>query len=142
MYIEPDLKDQYAAEFPAWVESQEMSSSIFTCDSDIRVDHPFTDDDRMWALWAQQDCRDFDLILTVLLDEEARANLAGWIGADLTEKGCVSADHFNEGVVACEFDLPARGNKFGMLFSGGFIPVFYTVEWRLAENWVPAFNWW
>lgn len=129
MFIEPTLLAKYEEEFPAWVESENMNESIFTCDSDVRITHPFPEDDRMWALWAQQDCSAFDLVLTVLLNQEAEVNLIGWIGADLTDKGCVKADHLSEDVIACEFELLAGGDKFGMLFSGGFIPTFYTQEW-------------
>jgi len=129
MFIEPELKSEYEEAFPDWVESQNMGASIFTCDSDVRITHPFPEDDRIWAIWAQQDCSAFDLVLTVLLNQEAEVNLIGWVGADLTDKGCVKAAHLSEDVIACEFELLAGGDKFGMLFSGGFIPTFYTVEW-------------
>ena len=76
-----------------------MSSSIFTCDSDVRIDRPYPEDDRMWALWAYQDCTDFDMILTVILDEVAQANLIGYLGVEETETGCFKADYLAPGII-------------------------------------------
>jgi hypothetical protein len=70
----------------------------------------------MTAFWAQQDCKDYDLILTVMLDDVAEANLVGYVGADLSSKGCVLADYWGEGVYACEYELLASGDPFGILF--------------------------
>ena len=78
----------------------------------------------------------------MFLSEQAEVNMVGFFGADVTENNCVNANYWSTGILACEFKLKAGGDNFGMLFSGGFIPVFYTVEWKLAENWAPAFNWW
>merc|ERR1712079_190975 len=107
MAINPDLLQGYQDEFTSWVDNQSMSSSIFTCGSDVRIEHPFPEDDRMWALWADQDCSDFDLILTVIMDEQAENNLIGWIGADLADRKCVKADYWSEGVIACDFEIKA-----------------------------------
>ena len=141
-YIDPDLLDAYRYDFPDWVAGQKMQSSIFTCDSDIRIDHPFADDERMFALWASQDCKDFDLLLTVMIDEQSEANLVGFAGANLSDKECVIAENWGAGVYACEYDLPANGQPLGILFKGGFRPIYYTTQWTLAQSWVPAFSWW
>ena len=87
--LEESVLDGYIGRFPDWVDSQRMSETIFTCDSDIRLDIPFPEEKRIWALWANQNCKDFDLLLTVTLDSESLNNLLGYTGADLTEKGCV-----------------------------------------------------
>ena len=50
--IDSELLDSYILDFPEWVDSQKQSSSIFSCDSDIRIDHPFPQDRRMTAIWA------------------------------------------------------------------------------------------
>ena len=119
-----------------------MASSVFSCDSDIRIDHPFPKDERMWALWAAQNCRDYDLLITVMLDEMAVNKMIGYVGADLTDKGCVRAPHYGD-VQACEFNIKARTRNFGILFAGGFSPVFYVTEWQEdALSWQPAWDWW
>ena len=120
-----------------------MHTSIFTCGDDIRIDHPFPTDDSMTALWAAHDCKDFDLLLTVMLDAVSEANLVGFVGAELSAKECVLADYWGEGVYACEYEILARAEPLGILFKGGFRPVFYSTEWTTATAaWTPAFNWW
>jgi len=96
----------------------------------------------MTAIWANQDCKDFDLLLTVMFDAVSEANLVGYVGAEISDKGCVLADYWGEGVFACEYKLPARGEPLGILFQGGFRPIFYTTEWTVASSWIPAFSWW
>ena len=92
-----------------------MGETIFTCDSDIRLEIPFPDEQRIWALWANHDCKDFDLILTVTLDSETLNNLIGYTGADLTEKGCIYTQWFDD-IIACEFKLIANSDNFAILF--------------------------
>merc|ERR1712051_100537 len=87
--IEDWLLNEYIGKFPDWVDTQRMGETIFTCDSEIRLEIPFPEEERIWALWANQNCKDFDLILTVTLDSETLNNLIGYTGADLTEKGCI-----------------------------------------------------
>ena len=132
----------YKDEFPGWVNDQGLPESIFACDTDIRIDRPFPEDERIWSLWAHQNCKEFDMILTVFLDEPAYANMRGYIGAEETERGCSRVEYLGPEITQCEFELKARGSKFGMLFSGGFMPIFYEVDWKLAETYVPVFNWW
>ena len=118
-----------------------MTASIFTCNSDVRIDLPFPEDNRLWALWASHDCSDFDLILTVVLNKATQDDFLGFVGADLSKKGCVDVYWF-ENTIACEFVLNSRGENFGILFEGGFTPVFYTTEWVRASAWIPAYSWW
>jgi len=51
--IETELLDRYVDEFNDWVNEQDMDDSIFTCDADTRIDHPWPEDPRMTAVWAQ-----------------------------------------------------------------------------------------
>lgn len=88
--MDADLLDAYKYDFPEWVNAQVMQESIFTCGSDIRIDHPFPEDDRMTALWAAHNCKDFDLLLTVFIDAESEANFVGSTGA-IAAKDCVYA---------------------------------------------------
>lgn len=106
-----------------------MKDSVFDCDSDVHIAHPFPADDRIWSFWAglAGDCGDYSLLLTVVLDKEATLNLLGYIGADLTGSGCRNTYYFSESV-ACEWELKP-GDKFGMLFKGDFKPIFHTTEW-------------
>ena len=113
--------------FSEWVYSHVMTKSPFTCNSDVRIDLPEPDDSRFFALWAEHDCDDYDLLLTVVLDARTVENFVGYVGADMSQKGCVPVFWFEE-TVACEFDLKA-GNPFAILFAGGFTPVFYTTKW-------------
>ena len=140
--IETELLDRYTFDFTEWVYEQEMTESIFACDADTRIDHPWPNDTRMTALWATQNCKDFDMLLTVMFDDATFEHMVGYVGADLSEKGCLVADYWGKDVYACEYVLHARGDPLGILFKGGFRPVFYTHEWTVTEKWVPAFNWW
>lgn len=45
--------------------------------------------------------------------------------------------------VACEFELKAGGDKFGILSQGGYMPIFYTTEWKTDKgNFNASYNWW
>ena len=77
-----------------------------------------------------------------MFDAESEANLVGYVGAELSTKGCVLADYWGEGVFACEYLLTSQGEPLGILFQGGYKPIFYTSEWIVADNWVSAFSWW
>jgi len=78
----------YVSEFPAWVARQRMIQSVFACDSDIRLERPFIDDVSTFALWANHDCSDYDMLLNVMIDVEASLNLIGYVGAPLSSKEC------------------------------------------------------
>jgi len=135
-------KTQYVFEFPKWVRSKEISTSkIFTCDLGINLERPFPEEDRVWSLWANQNCKDYDLFLTLIFDEEAHSSLLGFTGADLSSQGCFTMEAFDTGI-ACEYKLLANGGNFGVLFSGEFTPVFYNTEWKRSSIWKPSFSWW
>ena len=68
--VQIELEDlsYYVQDFPRWVKEQRMDESIFSCDSDIRIAHPYPDEDGLWALWADHDCSEYDLVLTIVMD--------------------------------------------------------------------------
>lgn len=105
------------------------------------MDVPFPQNKQFSAFVANHDCSDRKLLLTVVLDSSAIANFVGYTGARLSEKSCSDVDMF-AGTVACEFELPPFSANLGILFKGGFNPVFYTTEWVGEETWVNSFNWW
>lgn len=105
-----------------------MAESNFTCDSDIRIEHPF-DDDRLWSFWAAHNCPDYSLILTVVLSEEVMGKIVGFYGAELSKTGCSRSEQFDY-AVSCDFVLNTVDKGFGMLFAGSFSPVLYLSEWR------------
>ena len=41
--VQIDVEDlsYYVQDFPRWVKEQRMEESIFSCDSDIRIEHPY-----------------------------------------------------------------------------------------------------
>ena len=53
--------------FEDWVKDQEMQTGFFSCNSDVRIDFPF-DNQNYTALWATHDCDQWDLFLTVVMD--------------------------------------------------------------------------
>lgn len=83
------------------------------------------------------------MVLTIMLDVEAELNLVGYVGADLTAEECVLADNFGDGIIACEFELKAGGENFGILFKGGFHPIYYTLKWvnNASPSWTDPFSW-
>ena len=119
-----------------------MTQSIFSCDGDVRVDHPISEDYQMWALWAAQDCSNYDMIITVLFDDYTYVNARGYVGADLSKRRCGRADYLGDGMNVCEFEMPAGSDNFGILFSGGFQPIYYVVDWRVSMNRSPSFDYW
>jgi len=127
--IEEETLTKYVTDFTGWVDNQKINKNEFSCDSDIRLELPFPEDERMFAIWANHDCQDYTLYLTLLIAEDEQRNLVGYNGAELSRKGCVQADTWSSGMLACEFELPASGDNFGILFKGGVAGVFYTQDW-------------
>lgn len=118
-----------------------MVPSSFDCDSDIRISYPFPNDENMWAFWAAHDCTDYSLLLTLVFSEESIAKVVGFHGAELSSKGCSASTAFN-GAFTCEFELDIARQGFGLLFMGGFTPVFHLTEWQQETDWEDTFNWW
>ena len=140
--LDTETLDEYKRIFPDWVNAQEIAASVFTCDVEVRISHPWPQEKSMTAIWAQQDCLNYDMVLTAIFDAEVDENLLGFTGAELSNKGCTKATYWGEGVFACEYILKARALPLGILFKNGFNPIFYTTEWRVTENFVPAYSWW
>ena len=136
--------DRYQSDFAQWVNDQVQSPSIFVCNYEVRFDFPLPYATDAWSVWAAQSCKDYDLVLTLYLDELTYLNSIGYIGAGLSEKGCNQLDYLGEEdpIMACEFELFANKKNFGMLFAGSFRPFFYMTEWRLTEVVPPVFEWW
>jgi len=98
------------------------------CGHDIRIDFPFDDMEYM-ALWAAHDCDDWDLYLTIVADSDTSKAAIAYHGAAPSERrGCYETVWFDD-VDACEFYIPHNGENFGVLFQGGFHPVWYEYEW-------------
>lgn len=102
------------------------------------MDVPFPSNKQFSAFIANHDCTDRTLLLTIVLDRTAQANFIGYVGARLSEKSCVDFDLF-EGTMACEFELPPYNANFGVLFKGGFNPVFFSFEWVVEDSWKNMF---
>lgn len=118
-----------------------MNSSIFSCDRDIRIDHPFPEEPSLWALWADHDCKDYNLLLTLVMDQEVVDKVLGWVGVKGSKAKCSQAFIY-DGALACEFTLKPSSHNFCVLLSGGFSPIFTMTEWIKNENWSDTFNFW
>ena len=128
------------AAFEDWVEEQVMRQGRFHCGLDIRIDFPFDDTEYM-AIFAAHDCSDWDLYLTLAGDEHTGDHALSYIGAEPSERrGCY--DTWQEDIGACEFYLPHGGNNFGILFGGGFQPVWHEHEWEYSPQWNSWFGGW
>jgi len=131
----------YMRRFPTWVTKQNMTASMWSCDSDVRIDHPFPEEPSVFAFWAAHNCNNYSLLLTVVFSTQAMTRLAGYYGASMTQNGCSKAANFGDSY-ACEFELKTRTN-FGLLFSGGFTPIFYLTEWHAKEQtWINTIKFW
>jgi hypothetical protein len=54
------------------------------------------------------------------------------VGAENNRRGCYRP---LDGAIACEFYLPHDGENFGILFTGGFHPIWYEYEWVYNATW-------
>ena len=109
------------------------------------AEQPFAWDKEQFALWAAHDCDDYNLMLTVVIEKKAQANLITYVGAELSDEGCSESAQFDN-LIICQFQLLAGGDNFAMLFKGGFTPIFYTLAWEETEvgfdDFDFNFNWW
>ena len=86
---------------------------------------------------AGHSCDGYDLLLTLVFDEQAEQSFQGFAGADLTNQGCSKNPPF-ESAIACEFRVKAgKKEKLGVLFVGEFSPVFYSSVWERSSSWQP-----
>ena len=120
-----------------WVDERKWSQGLFACDGEVDISNPFPLDNSMYALFAAHDCLEYDLILQVTLDAAQVNNYIGHYGADFTENLCQRANYLNQGIVICEYELLAQGHNFGILFSGGYSPIAYTLKWIKRDD-----GWW
>lgn len=142
--IDPAVLREAAKNFPGWVNRQSLdTSTIFSCGADVRMDLPFPESGQLFsALLANHDCVDSTLFLTIVLDRATKENFVGYVGASLSKASCQDVDIFEE-TIACEFEIPAYNANFGILFKGGFNPVFYYTDWvKNDSSWINTFNWW
>jgi len=143
---EPEEKDAFHLElivqsFSSWVEEQTQRSGRFHCGHDIRIDFPFDDTEHM-ALWAAQDCSDWDLYLTLVVPKKVGEMALTYTGAEPSyRRGCYETVWFDD-VDACEFHMPHGGPNFGVLFQGGFHAIWYEYEWEYAPAWDSWFGGW
>lgn len=119
------ILEEVRDEFPIWVTQQTMEAGVFACGADIRIELPKPDYKQFTALIANHDCTNHILFVTVVFDETAKDNFLGYVGAKLSKKSCFKTGIFDD-VVACEFELVPDGDNLGILFKGGFTPVFYA----------------
>ena len=114
---------------------------MFHCGLDVRLDFPFDDTEYM-ALWAAQDCSDWDLYLTVVYEEETHDITVAYFGAEKSERrGCYWTWWQNRvDAMACEFVLPHGGDNFGILFAGGFHGIWHEYEWEYNPGWESWFG--
>lgn len=107
----------------------------------MRIDFPFDDTEYM-AVFAAQNCEDWDLYFTVVADSATADYAIHYTGAEPSvRRGCYESEWFDE-VGACEFYLPHGGDNFGMLFAGGFHAVWYEYEWEYNPEWNSWFGGW
>ena len=112
-----------------------MRQGRFHCGLDIRVDFPF-DDTNYMAIFAAHDCSDWDLYLTLAFDGDSDARAFMYTGAEPSERrGCYQTAWQGYDGGACEFFLPHGGDNFGLLFGGGFHPVWHEHEWEYNPQW-------
>ena len=139
--IEPFVLEMVIKSFETWVNEQEMRAGRFHCDKDIRIDFPFDDMEYM-ALWASHNCADWDLYLTVVVDKQTSENALTYAGADPSYgHGCYETS-ISEDAIFCEFYLPHGGDNFGILFQGGFHPIWYEFEWVHNPEYKSLFGDW
>ena len=94
------------------------------------------------AVWATQDCSDWDLYLTLVFEEDTLDMGLHYTGAEPSlRRGCYQTIWFDT-AYACEFYLPHSGENFGLLFYGGFHPIWYEFEWEYAPAWESVFGQW
>ena len=118
-----------------------MQSGFFSCNSDVRIDYPF-ENQNYTALWATHDYDQWDLFLTVVMGLQTTESVVATSGADLSDrKGCYEIGE-SEQVVACEFYMPNRDDKFGILFTGDNHVLQHELEWDYNPSWNSFFGGW
>ena len=111
-----------------------MRQGRFFCNHDVRIDFPFDDTEYM-SLWANHDCSDWDLYLTLIADSDTFNMGLTFTGAETSlRRGCYDIYQL-EKIGACEFYLPHGGDNFAVLFEGGYHSVWYEYEWDYNPEW-------
>ena len=83
------------------------------------------------AVWAGHDCTHWDLYITLIFPREQTDKILTYAGAALSERrGCYSTMWTVE-MDACEFYLSNENRDVGILFRGGYHPIYFEHEWHL-----------
>ena len=72
-------------EFIEYLKDQKAVRDGFFCDLRIELKQSFVRQD-YWALWANHDCKDWDLLITMLMSEEAIKALVHMEGVLLADQ--------------------------------------------------------
>ena len=92
-----------------------MRAGRFYCSKDVRLDFPYDEIEYM-AFWASHDCKDWDLYLSLIMDQRVADFTLTYAGAEPSpRRGCYETYSIGQ-LSVCEFYLPNEGDKFGILF--------------------------
>ena len=87
------------------------------------------------AVWAGHDCDHWDLFITLIMPRDQMQNILSVAGASLSERrGCYQTTWTIE-MDACEFHLTSDQEDLGVLFKGGYHPIYFEHEWQLRPQW-------
>ena len=107
----------------------------------------------LWAIWANHDCLNWEVLLTFAMDRETTENVIASTGvSDLLtslatagssgEEGCelITTDQGTQ-IDKCVLRMRVGAENFALLIKGGFQPIWYDFKWvYLGEHaWMSRF---
>jgi len=83
----------------------------------------------IWAIWANHDCANWEILLTFVMTREATSDVIAQAGVEYSELGCQRLEADDTELDQCQFRMKVNGDNFALLFKDGFTPIWYDIEW-------------
>ena len=104
-------------EFIEFLKDQKVVRDGFFCDLRIELKQQLIRQDNYWYLWANHDCKDWDLLITILMSEDAIKALVHMEGVILTDQvNCLTKQTQANSLYSCQFKIKPASDNLGLLF--------------------------
>ena len=112
--------DEYALYidvFPEWAANQSFKGGFF-CRFEMERAVPFVERaDEMWAIWANHDCSNWEVMLTLVMTRETTGDVIATAGFDQSNMDCERLGEDGESALdQCEYKMKVNSENFALLF--------------------------
>ena len=120
--------------FYIWAAEQRINTGLLACRFEINRATPFEEWPELWSLWANHDCDNWGVRLTLIMERETTEDVVAFTGLNYSKKGCTKIETTSATLDQCEFEILPGAQNFALFIKGGFRPVWFEYEWVFIGN--------